>query len=509
MEMSKYKITNESMEYNGYLLWRIECLKTRRKGGWVESELNLSQTGSSWIADNAKVYGEAAILDNAVVSGNAEVFGAARITAEAQVYGNAVVSDYAIVTASAQVYDEASVEDSAQIYGNATICGNALVSSYAKVYDYASVEGSAQIYDNVHVYGHATIKDRAYLYKDAHVKGNTIVSNNERVGENLYNWEDVNALSMLKISMVDGSKTAVLYANGKHQVAIKISLEARDKAGFSIGIPAKEIMEHIEFVDEENNPIQLKLSYSDQAGLYVYPPTEELIQQRTGPVSSAVLYLAIHEYTKEFRLCVRSKVKQWSQDQNIQRIKRVEYTTSKEFNYSAIPPDYITVKVLPKRQFTQENIRVQTFTELDVNGIPNSKLTKYYVQFNAQDGLFIRHSSCIPRKWFHYKQLGIYKGCTISTDHSFSADDNAVFTAKFEFTSSKFRKVMAKNHEVEGLCFWVYQAWEGLVWSYYEWGGEMYFSLFDQCGNEASLIAHAGEEEQLHFFVRMEEFNHG
>ncbi len=497
------------MEYNGCLLWRIECLKTHRKGGWIESELNLSQTGSSWIADNAKVYGEAAILDNAKVSGNAEVFGAARITAEAQVYGNAIVSDYAIVTAYAQVYDEASVEDSAQIYGNATISGNALVSAYAKVYDHASVEGSAQVYDNVQVYGHATIKDRAYLYKDAHIKGNTIVSNNECIGENLYNWEDVNALTMLNISLVHGAKSAELYANGKHQLAIKISLRAKDKKDKYISIPASEIIENIELVDEENNPIQLKIHYTHLAGLYVYPPMEEAKQQSDEKESFAVIYLAVQEWMKAFKLCVRCKVKQWSQDHNIQRIKRVEYTTAKEHNYSSIAADYIAITVLPKRQFTQSNIRVQTFTELDVNGIEHSKLTKYYVQFNPQDGLVIRHTSCINSKWFHYKQSGIYKGCTISTDHTFAADDSAVFTAKFEFTSSKFRKVRAKNHEVEGLCFWVYQAWEGLVWSYYEWGGEMYFSLFDQWGNEASLIARAGEEEHLQFHVRREEFNYG
>lgn len=496
------------MEYNGYLLWRIECLKTHKKGGWVESELNLSQTGSSWIADNAKVYGEAAILDNARVSGNAEVFGAARITAEAQVYDNAIVSDYAIVTAFAQVYGDASVEDSAQIYGNATISGNALVSAYAKVYDHASVEGSAQVYDNVQVYGHATIKDRAYLYKNAHIKGNTIVSNNECIGENLYNWEDINALSMLKISLLNGAKTATLYANGKHQLAIKISLRAMDRKNKYITIPASEIIENIALVDEENNPIQLKINYTDVAGLYVYPPIEEAKQQRDDKESFAVIYVSVQEWIKEFRLCVRCKVKQWSQDHKIQRIKRVEYTTASAYNYSSIAADYITIQVLPKRQFNQSNIQVQTLTEMDVNGIANSKLTKYYVQFNPQEGLAIRHTSCIARKWFHYKQSGIYKGCTISTDQLFLADDSAVFTAKFEFTSSKFRKVMAKNHEVEGLCFWVYQAWEGLVWSYYEWGGEMYFSLFDQWGNEASLIARAGEEEQLQFYVRVEKLNY-
>ncbi len=508
VEMDKYRITNESMEYNGYILWRIECLKTRRKGGWIQSELNLSQAGESWVGDNAKVYGEAAILDNAVVRGNAEVFGAARITADAQVYGNAVVSDFALVTACAQVYGEASIEDSAQISGNATVSGKAMVSAYAKVYENASIEGSAQIYDNVEVYGHATIKDRAYLFKEAHVKGHTVVSSNDRISENVYNWEDINAVTSLKITLVNGEKSTQLYANGRHQIALKITMEARDRKNQPITISPKEMFEKMELIDEENNFISNGLLYTDEAGIYVYPKVENSGYHKVGTTSSVIVYCSIDAPVKAFKVCVRCKIKQWSNQHGMEKVKRVEYSTSKEYNQGGLAPDFVTINVLPKRRFTQSNIRVQTRTEHDVNGIYNSKLTKYYVQFNPDDGLLLYQTNCISKKWFHYKQIGIYKRCSISTDETFTRDDHSIFTTKFEFTSSKFRKVLAKNHEIEGVCFWVYQLWEGLIWSYYEWGGEMYFSMYDQYGNEACVTAVAGEEEQLHFYVRLEELNH-
>ncbi|WP_413512890.1 transferase [Myroides odoratus] len=505
--MDKYRMTNESMEHNGRILWRIECLKTRKKGGWIQSEMNLSQFGESWVADNAKVYGEASVLDNAKVSENAEVSGAAKITADALVYGNATVSDYALVTAYAKIYDNASIEDSAQVYGNASVSGNAVISAYAQIYDYATIEGFAQVYDNVQIYGHATIKDRAYIYKDAHIRGYTVVSNNDRVGKNLYNWEDINALTQLQITTEKGEKTAALFANGKHQIAIKVRLEARDRMDQLIEVSAKELFDHLEFVDEQNNPIQKDIKYSDQPGLYVYPPTKEANQMQSTGESSALFYFSITQVLKPFRLCVRGKIKQWSKYNGLEKTKRVEYTTSLEHNNGELLADYISFYVVPKRQFVQTNIDVQTVTETDVNGVVNSKLTQYYVQFNSEDGIAIRHASCIERKWFHYKQTGIYKRCCISTDASFVADENALFTFKFEFTSSKFKKVVTKNHQADGLCFWVYQLWEGLLWSYYEWGGEMYFSLFDQYGNEANIIAKSSEEDQLNFCVRLVELN--
>ena len=63
----------------GHTLYRIEALKDFSdvkkgdKGGFVESEDNLSQDGDCWVYDTAKVYGNAVIHGRAVIGGDAKV----------------------------------------------------------------------------------------------------------------------------------------------------------------------------------------------------------------------------------------------------------------------------------------------------------------------------------------------------------------------------------------------------------------------------------------------------
>ena len=67
----KYKLTEETLKVYDKTLYRIEAVKEFAdvkkgdKGGWVESENNLSQDGNCWIYDNAKVLGEAKVCCNA------------------------------------------------------------------------------------------------------------------------------------------------------------------------------------------------------------------------------------------------------------------------------------------------------------------------------------------------------------------------------------------------------------------------------------------------------------
>ena len=53
--MKKYKLTNETIVHLGFTLYRIEALmdfsdvKKGDKGGFVQSENNLSQLGNAWV----------------------------------------------------------------------------------------------------------------------------------------------------------------------------------------------------------------------------------------------------------------------------------------------------------------------------------------------------------------------------------------------------------------------------------------------------------------------------
>ena len=111
--MKKYKLTDETMHIYGRTLYRIEAVKEFAdvkkgdKGGWVESENNLSQDGNCWIYDNAKVYDDdARVMGNACISGEAEVYHDAKVYGNAEVYGNARVYANAIISGKAVVCDD-------------------------------------------------------------------------------------------------------------------------------------------------------------------------------------------------------------------------------------------------------------------------------------------------------------------------------------------------------------------------------------------------------------------
>ena len=163
---AKFKLTEETINVNGKTLYRIEALKDFAnikkgdKGGFVENEKNLSQSGDCWVYENAKVCGNAEVYDDAKVYGNAWVFDNAKVYEDAEVFGiaevcgDAVVYCDAEVFGNAQVYGNARVFDNAEVFGNAQVYGNAWVCDYARVYgnawvcDYAEISGDAEIASN-------------------------------------------------------------------------------------------------------------------------------------------------------------------------------------------------------------------------------------------------------------------------------------------------------------------------------------------------------------------------
>ena len=150
----KYRLTDETIEFNGVKLHRIEALKDFSlvkkgdRGGFVQSEKNLSHIGSCWIFDNAIVYGKA------------EVFGDAMIYGSAKVYDNSKVFD------NAKVYDDANVFGDAKIFGNANVYGN------AEVYDNAKVCGNVKVCGYAYVCGNVKLCDKTKVYDNAYVSGN-------------------------------------------------------------------------------------------------------------------------------------------------------------------------------------------------------------------------------------------------------------------------------------------------------------------------------------------------
>ena len=161
----KYKLTNEFITLSNRKLYRIEALKDFSnvkkgdKGGFVESEENLSQNGDCWIYGNAKVFGNAKIYGYAEVFGNAKIFGDTLIYGDAKVFGNT------------KVWNDSTIYGKAKIYGDANIFGNAKVKENAEVY------GNANVCGNVLIYGEAKIFGDAKVFGEAEIKGNATISN--------------------------------------------------------------------------------------------------------------------------------------------------------------------------------------------------------------------------------------------------------------------------------------------------------------------------------------------
>ena len=82
--MKKYRLTNETITITqqggtDITLHRIEALrdfanvKAGDKGGYVESEDNLSHRGDCWVYGDAKVFGSARVCGSAEVCGDKRV----------------------------------------------------------------------------------------------------------------------------------------------------------------------------------------------------------------------------------------------------------------------------------------------------------------------------------------------------------------------------------------------------------------------------------------------------
>lgn len=100
MEKKYRLLEDDTITVCGRTLYRIEALmdfanvKKGDKGGYVESENNLSQEGNCWVYNKARVFEDAFVCGDAHVYGKARVLGNAWVSGKAHVLGNAWVSGH-------------------------------------------------------------------------------------------------------------------------------------------------------------------------------------------------------------------------------------------------------------------------------------------------------------------------------------------------------------------------------------------------------------------------------
>ena len=108
--MRKYELlVDDTITFFGVQLFRIKALisfsgiEKGEVGGYIASEKNLSQSGDAWVYGDARVYGDAWVYGDARVYGDAWVYGDAEVSGNARVSGNAEVSGNARVSGDAEV----------------------------------------------------------------------------------------------------------------------------------------------------------------------------------------------------------------------------------------------------------------------------------------------------------------------------------------------------------------------------------------------------------------------
>lgn len=190
----KYELLPETKTLeSGEVLYRIRALRAFNSisvgdlGGWVESAANLSQEGDCWIYDEACVYGQAQILQDAKVMSRAHVFGSAVVQNKARVNGEAKVSGDAIIFEHAYITCSCDISRHARIYGFASLYDDAKVTDYAQVFGHASLRtgvhigGQAQIYGQAKLDGEMHVNYFTKIYGDAYVSGAAAIRTDEDI----------------------------------------------------------------------------------------------------------------------------------------------------------------------------------------------------------------------------------------------------------------------------------------------------------------------------------------
>ena len=148
----KYELTDirQSVSISGESLYRIKALKEfvneatgvviekGQLGGFVQSENNLSHSGTCWVDESARVFNNARVTDDAYIGG------------ESMANKNTVIKDSAIVTGAAWITQSAKISGNAYIRDMAFIKGEAEIGGTAEVTGHHTIGGYTVLTSGIH-----------------------------------------------------------------------------------------------------------------------------------------------------------------------------------------------------------------------------------------------------------------------------------------------------------------------------------------------------------------------
>ena len=185
--MLKYKLSGkDTIEYNGSILYRVVSLKDFRDvregdlGGYIARPANLSQYGTCWVYNSAKVLLGGFISEDATIRDNVTVSGGS-IYGNAVIMGNSVVTGYPVISGGV-IRDNVIISGGSVIMGSPSISGNATIRDTSTVLDDAKVFGNAILEGNCLVERSATVSGSAIVKDNAVITGNAYISKDSVIG---------------------------------------------------------------------------------------------------------------------------------------------------------------------------------------------------------------------------------------------------------------------------------------------------------------------------------------
>lgn len=168
--MIKYQITDESINFEGRVLNRIRALasfgdvREGDLGGYIEKQENLgilTQEGSPWIYDDAKVFGDAIVAVNGKVKDNAIVCEKAMISDNAVISNNAKLFGRAHAGGAAEIKDNAAVSGHVRILDGAKVSGDIEVKGYTSIWGDTRISGDSKFEGCINIYNNTIEKLQA------------------------------------------------------------------------------------------------------------------------------------------------------------------------------------------------------------------------------------------------------------------------------------------------------------------------------------------------------------
>lgn len=163
--MKKYSLIESDRSNEKQKLYQIQALKTFTTsngtkvkegdfGGFISGEHNLSHEGNCWVANNAEVWDQPCVSENAYLGGfsslsdQVQLYGNAKVI-RGEISGNVKIYDNAKVAVKGGIKDEVEIFDNAQIGGNSF--GSIRISDNVQIYGNAKIEATCDINGNVEI----------------------------------------------------------------------------------------------------------------------------------------------------------------------------------------------------------------------------------------------------------------------------------------------------------------------------------------------------------------------